>query len=179
MANVVVCFHGGKPSDNWIQCKLHKNNRFLNWVTGRSIEPDPVWVPMNIAFVMCFPSITGFSTKSSLAEVATMMTMDARKSKQRLVYEQNKNSENIYGRLLSCHWITDLIANGNVFFCLLITICHLCTVSQFSKTTLTMIVHSAGNIFISRTHMSSTLDQIPEDKTWSPTDSSRKMKPEV
>ena len=45
MANVVVYFHGGKSSDNWIQCKLHKNNRFVNWVTGRSIEPDHVWVP--------------------------------------------------------------------------------------------------------------------------------------
>ena len=29
------------------------------------------------------------------------------------------------------------------------------------------------------THMSNTLDQIPVDKTWSPTESSRKMKPEV
>ena len=28
-------------------------------------------------------------------------------------------------------------------------------------------------------HMSNTLDQIPVDKTWSPTESSRKMKPEV
>ena len=27
--------------------------------------------------------------------------------------------------------------------------------------------------------MSNTLDQIPVDKTWSPTESSRKMKPEV
>ena len=29
------------------------------------------------------------------------------------------------------------------------------------------------------THMSNTLDQIPVDKTTSPTESSRKMKPEV
>ena len=130
MANVVVYLHGGKPSDNWIQRKLHKNNRFLNWVTGRSIEPDPVWAPMDIACCVFFPSIAGLSTKSSLAGAATVMTMVARKSKKRLVYEQNKNSENIYGRLLSCHWITDLIANGNVLFCLLITICHLRTVSQ-------------------------------------------------
>ena len=28
-------------------------------------------------------------------------------------------------------------------------------------------------------HMSNTLDQIPVDKTWLPTESSRKMKPEV
>ena len=28
-------------------------------------------------------------------------------------------------------------------------------------------------------HMSNTLDQIPVDKTWSPTESSRKIKPEV
>ena len=28
-------------------------------------------------------------------------------------------------------------------------------------------------------HMSNTLDQIPVDKTWSPTESSGKMKPEV
>ena len=28
-------------------------------------------------------------------------------------------------------------------------------------------------------HMSNTLDQIPVDKTWSPMESSRKMKPEV
>ena len=28
-------------------------------------------------------------------------------------------------------------------------------------------------------HMSNTLDQIPVDKTWSPTECSRKMKPEV
>ena len=28
-------------------------------------------------------------------------------------------------------------------------------------------------------HMSNTLNQIPVDKTWSPTESSRKMKPEV
>ena len=28
-------------------------------------------------------------------------------------------------------------------------------------------------------HMSNNLDQIPVDKTWSPTESSRKMKPEV
>ena len=63
MANVVLYFRGGKPSDNWIQCNLHKNNRFLNSVTGRCIEPDPVWAPMDIAFVMCFPSIAGFSTK--------------------------------------------------------------------------------------------------------------------
>ena len=28
-------------------------------------------------------------------------------------------------------------------------------------------------------HMSNTLDQIPVDKTWIPTESSRKMKPEV
>ena len=36
-------------------------------------------------------------------------------------------------------------------------------------------------IFLSRNapHMSNTLDQIPVDKTWSPTESSRKMKPEV
>ena len=40
-----------------------EQNRFLNSVTGRSIEPDPVWAPMDIAFVMCFPSIAGFSTK--------------------------------------------------------------------------------------------------------------------
>lgn len=58
-----------------------EQNRFLNCVTGRSIEPDPVWAPMDIAFVMCFPSIAGFSTKSSLAGAATVMTMDARKSK--------------------------------------------------------------------------------------------------
>ena len=50
-----------------------------------------VLVPMDVAFVMCFPSIAGFSTKSSLAGAATVMTMDARKSKKRLVYEQNKN----------------------------------------------------------------------------------------
>ena len=80
-----------------------EQNRFLNSVTGRCIEPDPVWAPMDIAFVMCFPSIAGFSKKSSLAEAATVMTMDARKSKKQLVYKQNKNSENIYGRLLSCH----------------------------------------------------------------------------
>ena len=30
-----------------------------------------------------------------------------------------------------------------------------------------------------KAHMSNTLDQIPVDKTWSPTESSRKMKPEV
>ena len=65
MANVVLYFRDGKPSDNWIQCNLHKNNRFVNWVTGRCIEPDPVsvWAPMDIAFVMCFPSIAGFSKK--------------------------------------------------------------------------------------------------------------------
>ena len=28
-------------------------------------------------------------------------------------------------------------------------------------------------------HMSNALDQIPVDKTWSPTESSRKIKPEV
>ena len=28
-------------------------------------------------------------------------------------------------------------------------------------------------------HMSNTLDQLPVDKPWSPTESSRKMKPEV
>ena len=28
-------------------------------------------------------------------------------------------------------------------------------------------------------HMSNTLNQIPVDKTWSPTECSRKMKPEV
>ena len=33
--------------------------------------------------------------------------------------------------------------------------------------------------FCKQTHMSNTLDQIPVDKTWSPTESSRKMKPEV
>ena len=31
----------------------------------------------------------------------------------------------------------------------------------------------------SETHMSNALDQIPVDKTWSPTESSRKMKPEA
>ena len=30
-----------------------------------------------------------------------------------------------------------------------------------------------------QSHMSNTLDQIPVDKTTSPTESSRKMKPEV
>lgn len=50
-----------------------------------------------------FHLLLGFQRKSSLAEAAIVMTMDARKSKKRLVYEQKKNSENIYGRLLSCH----------------------------------------------------------------------------
>lgn len=50
-----------------------------------------------------FHLLLGFQRKSSLAKAATVMTMDARKSKKRLVYEQKKNSENIYGRLLSCH----------------------------------------------------------------------------
>lgn len=56
-----------------------------------------------LSLILCFPSIAGFSSKSSLAGTATVMAMDARKSKKRLVYEQNKNSENIYGRLLSRH----------------------------------------------------------------------------
>ena len=50
-----------------------------------------------------FHLLLGFQRKLSLAKAATVMTMDARKSKKRLVYEQKKNSENIYGRLLSCH----------------------------------------------------------------------------
>ena len=50
-----------------------------------------------------FHLLLGFQRKPSLAKAATVMTMDARKSKKRLVYEQKKNSENIYGRLLSCH----------------------------------------------------------------------------
>ena len=36
-----------------------------------------------------------------------------------------------------------------------------------------------ANFLLGRAHMSNTLDQIPVDKTWSPTESSRKMKPEV
>ena len=44
-----------------------------------------------LSLILCFPSIAGFSVKSSLAGAATMMTMDARKSKKRLVYDQNKN----------------------------------------------------------------------------------------
>ena len=35
------------------------------------------------------------------------------------------------------------------------------------------------NRFAKSAHMSNTLDQIPVDKSWSPTESSRKMKPEV
>ena len=47
-----------------------------------------------------------------------------------------------------------------------------------SEKNLNGTVHPGGNV-PEKPHMSNTLDQIPVDKTWLPTESSRKMKPEV
>ena len=41
------------------------------------------------------------------------------------------------------------------------------------------VMRKPRETYLIGTHMSNTHDQIPVDKTWSPTESSRKMKPEV
>ena len=39
-------------------------------------------------------------------------------------------------------------------------------------------INRPGNASETKPHMSNTLDQIPVDTTWNPTEPSRKMKPE-
>ena len=53
----------------------------------------------------------------------------------------------------------------------IITLCH----EEINK----QVINGCPTTAIKFAHMSNTLDQIPVDKTWSPTESSRKMKPEV